>query len=57
MFDITVKGNECIIPTKQLIDLLEIKLLSLLKAQEEDSSWNYPIKEYEVLISELKSTL
>lgn len=54
MFNITIKGDECIIPTEQLIELLEYKLDALKEAQREDSSWNYNIEELEQQIKELK---
>ncbi len=57
MFDIATKGDESTIPTSQLIDLLQCKLLVLIHAKHEDSSWNYPIEELEEQINELKSTL
>lgn len=57
MFDITIKGDECIIPTSQLIDLLRYKLIALQKAYDEDSSWNYPIDELKEQIKELEATL
>lgn len=45
------------ITKKEYIDLLEIKLYSLKKAEEEDSSWNYDIKELEEAIKKLKDSL
>ncbi len=57
MFDITIKGDECIIPTSQLIKLLQYKLDALIEARNIDSSWNYPIDEMEEQIAELKATL
>ncbi len=57
MFDITIKGDECIIPTSQLIELLEYRLDALIIVKNNDSSWNYPIEEMEEQIAELKATL
>lgn len=57
MFDIKIKGDECIIPTDQLIELLKYKLEALKKAKEEDSSWNYGIEELEEQIKELQLSL
>lgn len=57
MFDIKIKNDECIIPTKQLVELLYFKLNTLTIAKEEDSSWNYGIEELEAQIKELQSSL
>lgn len=57
MYDIKIKGDECIIPTNQLIELLEYKVESLKKAKEEDSSWNYGIEDLEEQIKELQLSL
>lgn len=54
MYNIQVKEIICIIPTDQLISLLECKLDRLHSAQKEDSSWNYGIEELEQQIQELK---
>ena len=57
MYDIKIKGDECIIPTNQSIELLEYKVESLKKAKEEDSSWNYGIEDLEEQIKELQLSL
>lgn len=58
MFDYkscVTKSNLVILPLNELIELLEFKLISLKKAKEEDSSWNYGIEELEAEINYLKS--
>ena len=57
MFDITTKGDESIIPTSQLIDLLRYKLIAFQKAHDEDPTWNYPIDQLTNQIEELEATL
>jgi|GEM_PF-6064577 len=54
MFDITVKGDECIIPIEQMIELLKCRLDALKEARDKDSSWNYGIDELEQQIKEIK---
>lgn len=48
---------EITISLEEYIELLECKLYSLKKAEEEDSSWNYGIDELETKIKELKNKL
>lgn len=53
---ITAK-NMITITEQEYIALLEFKLIALQYAQEEDSSWNYGIKELEQQIEQLKHQL
>lgn len=55
MYDITILGNQVIIPIEQILELLEISLEKRQKTFNEDSSWNYGIIELEEQIIEIKS--